>query len=178
MLWNVIIYVRKEPSIASPSIALQGLGVLQNIHNMSCMEIIQRFAATALAETFGLSQEEAEKLKREVTSFVSADETEKVSPGRMYKWRSTYPKMLRILPPTTLGVQLFAAASVCSVPAVIALADAAAMLSSRPFQLPPWVIETSKSVSFLIVQLELWDFGWVLFNLLSTLAPLSLASPT
>ena len=65
--------------------------------SMSRMEIIQRFAATALAETFGLSQEEAEKLKREVTSFVSADETEKISPGGIYKWRSTYPKTLRIV---------------------------------------------------------------------------------
>ena len=65
--------------------------------SMSRMEIIQRFAATALAETFGLSQEEAEKLKREVTSFVSADETEKISPGGIYKWRTTYPKTLRIV---------------------------------------------------------------------------------
>ena len=65
--------------------------------SMSRMEIVQRFTATALAETFGLSQEEAEKLKREVTSFVSGDETEKISPGGIYKWRSTYPKTLRIV---------------------------------------------------------------------------------
>ena len=62
---------------------------------MSRLEIIQQFAASALAETFGLSQEEAETLKSEVTSFVSA--AEKKGPGEIYKWRSTYPKTLRIV---------------------------------------------------------------------------------
>ena len=63
--------------------------------SMSRLEIIQQFAASALAETFGLSQEEAETLKSEVTSFVSA--AEKKGPGEIYKWRSTYPKTLRIV---------------------------------------------------------------------------------
>ena len=63
--------------------------------SMSRMEIVQQFAASALAETFGMSQEEAEKLKKEVTDFVSA--AEKKSPGEIYKWRSTYPKTLRIV---------------------------------------------------------------------------------
>ena len=62
---------------------------------MSRMDIIQNFSATALAETFGLSQEEAEKLKKEVTNFVSS--ATKVSPGGTYKWRSTYPKTLSIV---------------------------------------------------------------------------------
>lgn len=63
--------------------------------SMSRMEIVQQFAASALAETFGLSQDEAKKLKREVTNFIST--AEKKSPGEIYKWRSTYPKTLRIV---------------------------------------------------------------------------------
>ena len=64
-------------------------------HSMSRMDIVQHFSATALAETFGLSQEEAEKLKKEVTDFVTS--ATKVSPGGTYRWRSTYPKTLSIV---------------------------------------------------------------------------------
>ena len=63
--------------------------------SMSRMDIVQKFSATALAETFGMSQETAKKLKEEVTNFVSS--AKKLGPDESYKWDSTVPGRTRIV---------------------------------------------------------------------------------
>ena len=63
--------------------------------SISRMDIIQKFSATALAETFGMSQEMAKKLKKEVTDFVNS--ATKLSPDESYKWDSALPGRTRIV---------------------------------------------------------------------------------
>ena len=63
--------------------------------SMSRMDIVLRFEANALANVFGMSQEIAERLKKEVTAFVNG--AQKIGPGESYTWDSALPQTMRIV---------------------------------------------------------------------------------
>ena len=63
--------------------------------SMSRMDIVLRFEADALAKVFGMSQEIAERLKKEVTEFVN--KAQRISPDESYTWDHSRPQTMRIV---------------------------------------------------------------------------------